>query len=669
MSELGCLEEAGVLRKVEYSEWAVPIGPVPKKDGSLRLCRDYKVTVNLALNVDQYPLPKPSDLLSSLAGGQRFSKLHLTTAYQQVPLDEISAKLTTINTHQGLYEYTRLPFGVASAPVVFQRIMDTMLQGMPSVICHLDNILITGRNEAKHLRNLEKVLHWLQEHGVRLHKEKCLCFQESVEYLGHCVDSRGIHTSEKKVKAILVAPSPHNLQQLRSFLGLLNYYAKFLPHLASLLHPLHMLLRTKQLWHWSKACEQAFQRAKKRLVEAPVLVHYDPELPIVLAADASAYEIGAVISHKFPDGLERPVAFASGMLSASEKNYAQVEKAVVSLIFGVCKFHQYLYGRKFTLVTDHKPLTSILGAKQGIPPLAAARMQRWALLLSAYSYDICFHLTTAHGNADGLSRLPVVTTSQLGNPTEPSLFNIAQIDALPIKVSEVELATRTDPILSKVLTCLRHGWPSRVQEALMPFWRRKNELTVEGECIMWGMTVVIPSKWRDKVLDELHKGHPVVVRMKILAHSHIWWPNLDSTIERRAKACTACQCNKHLPPKAPLYYCTWPPALWDRIHIDFAGPFMGKTLFIVVDAHSKWPEVCIMTSTTTTRTNSVLREMFARFGLPKELVSDNGPQFTSDEFEQFLVGNGVNHIRSSLYHPSTNGVAEHLVQMVKQALR
>ena len=181
----------------------------------------------------------------------------------------------------------------------------------------------------------------------------------------------------------------------------------------------------------------------------------------------------------------------------------------------------------------------------------------------------------------------------------------------------------------------------------MPFWRRKDELTVEGECILWGMRVVIPSKWRDKVLDELHKGHPGVVRMKTLARSHIWWPNLDSAIERKAKACTACQSNKHLLPKAPLHYWPWPPAPWDRIHIDFAGPFMGKMLFIVVDVHSKWPEVCIMTSTTTARTISVLREMFTRFGLPKQLVSDNGSQFTSDEFAQFLVGNGVNHIRPS----------------------
>ena len=217
-NELDHLEETRVLRKVEHSEWAASIVPVPKKDGSLRLCGDYKVMVNPALNMNQYPLPKPADLLSSLAGGQRFSKLDHTAAYQQVPLDEMSAKLTTINTHEGLYEYTRLPFGVASAPEIFQRIMVTILQGIPSVICYLDDILITGRNGAEHLRNLEEVLRHLQKHGVRLRKKKCHFLQESVEYLGHCVDNLGIHTSNKKVKAILEAPAPRNLQQLRSFL-------------------------------------------------------------------------------------------------------------------------------------------------------------------------------------------------------------------------------------------------------------------------------------------------------------------------------------------------------------------------------------------------------------------------------------------------------------------
>ena len=492
--ELDRLEEAGILHKVDYSEWAAPIVPVPKKDGSIRICGDYKVTINPVLEVDQHPLPKPSDLMASLTGGKQFTKLDLTSAYQQMLLDEESSKYVTINTHKGLYEYTRLPFGVASAPAVFQRAMDSILQGIPHVICYLDDILITGRSEAEHVSNLEAVLERLQEYGMRLHLDKCCFFQDSVEFLGHQIDAEGVHTSEKKVKAILDAPKPQNVQELRSFLGLLNYYAKFLPNLSSILHPLHALLRAGQCWKWSQACDRAFKEAKSKLTSAPVLAHYDPHLPIRLAADASPYGVGAVISHTMPDGSERPIAFASRTLTTSERNYAQIDKEALSLVFGIRKFHQYIYGRRFTLITDHKPLTTILGPKQGIPALAAARMQRWALLLAAYTYDICFRPTQSHGNADALSRLPVKAKQTTGNPADPTVFNIAQLQVLPISAADLMAATRSDPILSKVLRYLRKGWPEQIPNALLPYWRKRNELTLEEDSILWGIRVVVPKK-------------------------------------------------------------------------------------------------------------------------------------------------------------------------------
>ena len=305
----------------------------------------------------------PVDLMTCLTGRKRFSKLDLIAAYQQMALDDKSAKLVTINTHQGLYEFTRLPFGVASAPAVFQRAMDSVMQGIPHCICYLDDILVTGRSDAEHLRNLEEVLHRLQRDGIRLKRIKCSFCQDSVEYLGHRVHAKGVHTSPKKVEAIVNAPQPKNLSELRSFLGILNYYAKSIPNLSSLLHPMHELLRAEHSWHWSKDCDRAFQKAKESLSQAPVLIHYDPELPLVIAADASPYGIGAVISYQLPDGLERPVAFASRTLMKSEQNYAQLEKEALALIFGVKHFHQYLYGRQFLLITDHKPFTSILDQK------------------------------------------------------------------------------------------------------------------------------------------------------------------------------------------------------------------------------------------------------------------------------------------------------------------
>ena len=238
---------------------------------------------------------------------------------------------------------------------------------------------------------------------------------------------------------------------------------------------------------------------------------------------------------------------------------------------------------------------------------------------------------------------------------------------------EVSKETRADPILSKLLVHLRTNWPHPVPDNIIPFWRRKKGLSIESDCVLWGCRVLIPTKLRQKVLQELHEGHPVTVRMKAVARSHVWWPDIDKAIEECSKACSACQSNKNLPARAPLHPWVWPTVPWERVHVDFAGPFLGNgewgMFFVATDAHSKWPEVIIMTSTTTTKTIVVLRDMFARNGIPRQIVSDNGPQFASEEFRQFMAVNGVKHIRSSPYHPATNGVAERMVQTMKKSLK
>ena len=372
--ELDRLESSGIIEKVTYSPWAAPVVPVRKGDGHIRLCGDYKVTINPELEIDKYPLPKPEEIFATLAGGKIFSKIDLTHAYQQMRLTEDCRNLVTINTHRGLYRYTRLPFGVASTPGLFQRVMDTIMQGLPEVVCYLDDILITGATLEEHLETLEHVLQRLQTYGIRAKRAKCAFLCDAVDYLGHCIDAAGLHTLLSKVEAVTQAPKPQDLAELRSFLGLLHYYGKFLPSLATVLQPLNNLLKADAQWVWTEECSKAFETAKQLLVQAPVLAHYDPDLPICLAGDASAYGIGAVISHIYPDGSERPIAFSSRTLSAAERNYAQLEKEAVSLVYGTRKFH-HLYGRRFVLITDHKPLTTLLGHKRGIPTLAAACLQ------------------------------------------------------------------------------------------------------------------------------------------------------------------------------------------------------------------------------------------------------------------------------------------------------
>ena len=303
--DLERLELLGVIEKVNHSDWAAPIVPVPKADHSVRLCGDYKVTINPMLQVDQFPLPKPEDLFATLAGGEKFTKLDLSHAYQQVLLEPESRKYVTINTHKGLYQYNRLPFGVASAPAVFQQTM---------------------------------VFDHLHSYGVRLKKKKCFFMQPSVEYLGYLVDAEGLHATPQKVDAIVNAPRPKNTQELRSVLGLANYYGKFIRNLAEITHPLNTLLRKNTRWKWSQECEQSFQKLKQRLGSTEVLVHYDAKLPLKLECDASSYGVGAVISHVLPDGSERPIAYASRTMTQSEMNYSQIEKEALALIVGVKNF-------------------------------------------------------------------------------------------------------------------------------------------------------------------------------------------------------------------------------------------------------------------------------------------------------------------------------------------
>ena len=220
--------------------------------------------------------------------------------------------------------------------------MDSILQGVKGAACYIDDIIVTGKSTEQHLKNLEEVLECLFRHGVHVNKSKCRFLQSSVTFLGHRIDADGIHPTEEKLRAIVEAPAPKYVQQLRSFLGLINYYGKFIPSAATILAPLNQLLRKDANWKWTKECQKSFDLTKETLVSSEVLTHYDPSLPVRMAGDASAYGIGAVIAHVFPDGSERPIAFASRTLSSSERNYAQVEKEALSLIFGVKRFHMYL---------------------------------------------------------------------------------------------------------------------------------------------------------------------------------------------------------------------------------------------------------------------------------------------------------------------------------------
>ena len=672
-AELDRLEKEQVLEKVTHSDWATPLVVVRKPGGKVRLCGDFKVTLNPALKTDVYPFPLPEELFQKLNGGHKFSKLDLAEAYLQIPLDEKSNELTVINTHQGLYKFKRLPFGLSCAPAVFQKLIEQLVGDIPGVACYLDDIVVTGRSEQDHLNNLQKTMDKLNVSGFRLKLEKCQFFQDSVTYLGHILDREGIRPHPDKIKAITAMPEPQNQSELRSFLGMVQYYDRFIPGLATNCAVLYDLLQKNSKWKWTTEHTKAIEVVKASLTSTDTLTHYDPSLPLSLACDASPAGIGAVIFHTLPGGKEKPVAYASRKLIVAEQNYAQIQKEALGIVFGVQKFRQYLMGRKFQLITDHKPLVTIFHPNKGIPEMAASRLQRWAIILSSYDYDVKYQPSTLHGNADGLSRLPLQEEPLEQDDSREIVYALEehQLQSLPIQASDIRVATSKDPTLSQVYSYTMRGWPNTahsMQEEVKPFFSKRLQLSVTNGCLLWGLRVIVPPQYQGAVLRLLHEGHPGMSRMKSLTRLHVWWPSIDDDIESFVKACNNCAETANDPTRVPLHQWEIPAKPWQRLHIDFAGPYRGKMWLLVVDAYSKWPEVVMMESTTAETTIKQLQKIFSAHGLPLQIISDNGPQFVAEKFQQFCMSRGIKHTTTAPYHPRSNGEVERFVQTFKLAM-
>ena len=291
------------------------------------------------------------------------------------------------------------------------------------------------------------------------------------------------------------------------------------------------------------------------------------------------------------------------------------------------------------------------------------------LTLGAYDYTIQYKPGTTHGNADVFSRLPLPHSPRTVPIPGETTLTLNMLESLPVTADQIQKWTPHDPTLSKVRLLLSSGWKKTDQPDLAPYQQKQTELSLHNGCILWGCRVVVPPPGRERILDELHEGHPGIARMKSLARSFVWWPGLDKSLEQKVQTCDACQRSRNLPAVAPIQPWEWPERPWSRLHVDYTGPLLGHMFLVVVDAHSKWMEVKMVKNATSSTTITALRSIFATRGIPELLVSDNGSVFTSAEFKIFTKNNGIRHTTSAPYHPATNGLAERAVQTFKSFLK
>ena len=659
------LEDLDIIEKVDGpSSWVSPVVVVPKAGGKdIRLCVDMR-QANQAVRRERYPIPTVDEVFQDLNQGKIFSKLDIKWAYHQIELDEESREITTFTTHEGLYRYKRLMFGISSAPEQYQKVLTQVLQGCGGVRNIFDDIIVHGSTEEEHNARLDNVVRVLRDKGLTLNLEKCELNMSHVVFMGHMLSERGIGPAESKVKAVRDARKPETAAEVRSFLGLVNYSACFIPDLATISAPLRELIKKDVPFRWEHEQQDAFRELKHRLSSAETLAYFDKSAPTKVIADASPVGLGAVLVQE-QQGEFRVVYYASRSLSDTEKRYSQTEKEALGLVWACERFHMYLYGSDFELCTDHKPLECIYAPKSK----PCARIERWVLRMQPYNYTVRY-IPGRQNIADALSRLTVEPSACTSSETSEAYVRFVAEEATPVAMTtrEIERASEHDPELIAVRECLLTGkWDTIEYKQYLPV---RTELCAIGMLVLRGTRIVVPSELRDRVKSLGHEGHPGVVGMKTRLRAKVWWPGIDKEVEKHCKSCYGCQLVGQPTKPEPMKRTELPTAPWADLAADLLGPLpSGDYIFVVVDYYSRFFELRVTKSTTSEKITSMLTDIFTTHGLPRTMKTDNGPQVVSEQFRNFMEENGIEHRKSTPLWPQANGEVERQNRSIMKRIR
>ncbi len=667
--QVGEMLACGVIEE-SNSPWAAPVVLVKRKDGRLRFCVDYRRLNNVTIK-DSYPLPRIDDLLDHVGTASFFTSLDLASGYWQVPVRPEDREKTAFITQDGLFQFKHMPFGLCNAPATFQRLMDRVLSGLKWSMClvYLDDVLIFSRDFPEHLRRLDLVLGAIQSAGLVLNLEKCQFCVKEIPFLGHVLTSCGIKPSNDKVRAILEYRRPKETSSLRSFLGLIGYYRRFVPDFAALECPLAALLRKNAVWKWTKERELAFVTLKKRLANPPVLKLFQPGDETIVRTDASGRGLGVVLSQMQGDD-ERPVAFLSRRLHDVETRYHSNELECLALVWGLRKLRHYLLGRPFRVQTDNSALTWLWSSKT-----LKGKFSRWALELQEFDFSISHVKGSQNVVADALSREPVCDSPLPCNES----FPVYTLDPSRLPSREFALCQQGDrslnPIFMRVLAS-----PQGVRLKEGQFILRRRVLLQVNPDRGRKHRLVVPSYFRREVLNQCHDlptgGHLGEAKTLSKVLERFWWPSVRSSTRDHVKSCLHCQCHKpsNGPPIGALKPIPPPQHPFEIWGLDHLGPFNetksgNRHLIVSIDYLTKWIEVQAVPSTDAEAAcRFVVGSIVSRYGSPRFIVSDQGTAFTAGRFEGMCDTHGIRHILATAAHPQTNGLVERLNKTLASVL-
>ena len=664
-TKLKQLEDLDVIEKVNGpTSWINPLVAVEKPNGDIRICLDMR-QANCAILREKHPVPTVEETLQEISEATVFSKLDLNMAFHQIELHPDSRDITTFAAPDGLYRYKRLLFGVNMATEKFQQLIWQILRDCPGAYNLHDDVRVVGRDHKEHDENLDKVMRKFEEHGLTLNYEKCVIGAKSMEYMGEVLTGEGLQVSKKRVEAIVDAPRPQNQSEMRSFLGSAQFCAKFIPGFSTVSSPLWDLTRTGKSWKWGIKEEEALEGIKKLLTNAPVMAYFTKDARTRLVTDASPVGLGAVLEQEQENGSYRPVYYASRKLNNVEKRYSQFEREALAVRWACQKFYLYLCGIEFELRTDHKPLVTVLGVKS-TPP--SARIERWLLYLQQFRYVVT-HISGKENYADALSRLPVSPAQDCDAHESTEYACSIASEAVPAALTphKVERASAKDPTLQLVREAVSSGDWSRLSGTM--YKALSEDLWVLGQLVLRGNRIIMPECLWKHTIALAHEGHQGMIRTKARLRAKVWWPNMDKQVEQFVRACHPCQLVGPRSRTEPIRSTTLPEVPWGDIAVDLLEIPGGNHLLVVVDNYSRWPEAILIKKADASHVTRAMEGIFQTHGIPESLRSDNGPPFSSAEFEGFLDYLGIAHLKGIPYWPQSNGEVERCNETLLKIIR